>query len=99
MDLRKPDGTSSWIPAFNKSIFALEVVLLSACVLTLFIVARNNHASGEWIFTDTTNSTGWSSDGWAFMLAIGNAVYSYAGIDCAAHVRMSVAYEFSANRT
>ncbi|KAF2115737.1 amino acid permease-domain-containing protein [Lophiotrema nucula] len=29
---------------------------------------------------------GWSSDGWAFMLAISNAVYAFLGSDCGAHL-------------
>ena len=67
-------------------IFALAVVTLTSTMVTLFVVARNHHASGSYIFTDNTNGTGWSSDGWAFMLAIGNAVYSYLGSDCGAHL-------------
>lgn len=77
---------SGFLPLFNKMIFVLAVVTLTSTMITLFVVARNNHASGSWIFSDHTNSTGWSSDGWAFMLAIGNAVYSYLGSDCGAHL-------------
>jgi choline transport protein len=77
---------SRWIPLLNKLIFVLSAVTLTATTLALFIVARNNHASAEFIFTDTTNQSGWSSDGWAFMLAIGNAVFSYLGSDCGAHL-------------
>ena len=77
---------SGWIPTFNKLIFGLSVLTLSATTLSLFIVARDHHASAEWIFTDTTNRTGWSSDGFAFILAVGNAVFSYLGSDCGAHV-------------
>lgn len=71
---------------FNKFIFGLSVLTLSATTLCLFVVARNHHASAEWIFTSTTNRTGWSSNGFAFVLAIGNAVFSYLGSDCGAHV-------------
>ena len=77
---------SRWIPLFNKLVFVLAVLTLSATMLTLFIVSRGHHASTEWIFTDTTNRTGWSSDGWAYMLAVGNAVYSFLGSDCGAHL-------------
>lgn len=81
--------TSQWIPLFNKLIFTLSVTTLTATMLCLFIVARNHHASAEWIFTDTTNRTGWPSDGFAFVLAIGNAVFAYLGSDCGAHVRIT----------
>ena len=77
---------SGFIPMFNKLIFGLSVVTLAGTTLSLFVVARNHHASAEWIFTDTTNRTGWSSDGFAFVLAVGNAVFSYLGSDFGAHV-------------
>ncbi|EYB29088.1 hypothetical protein FG05_11111 [Fusarium graminearum] len=76
---------SRWIPLFNKMVFVLSVLTLSATTITLFVVTKN-HASSEFIFKDTTNRTGWSSDGFAFMLAVGNAVYAFLGSDCGAHL-------------
>lgn len=77
--------TAQWIPLFNKMVFILSVLTLSATTITLFVVTKD-HASAEFIFTDTTNRTGWSSDGFAFMLAVGNAVYAFLGSDCGAHL-------------
>ena len=77
---------SRWIPLLNRLLFVLSVLTLSSTMLTLFIVSRNHHASGSWIFGDTTNRTGWSSDGFAFVLAISNQVYSFLGSDCGAHL-------------
>lgn len=82
---------SAWIPAFNKLIFVVAVSTLSSTMLTLFIVGRNNHAEASFIFTNTTSYTGWSSNGWSFMLAIGNAVYSFLGSDCSAHLCEEIA--------
>ena len=82
---------SRWIPLFNKLVFVLAVLTLSATMFTLFVVSRGHHASAEWIFTDTTNRTGWSSDGWAYMLAVGNAVYSFLESDCGAHLCEEIA--------
>jgi choline transport protein len=76
---------SAWIPAFNKALFGISVITLSSTMITLFVVSRNNHASAEFIFTDTTSSSGWG-EGWAFFYAIGNAVYTFLGSDCAAHL-------------
>ncbi|KAH7245393.1 amino acid/polyamine transporter I [Fusarium tricinctum] len=76
---------SRWIPLFNKMVFVLSVLTLGATTITLFVVTKD-HASAEFIFTDTTNRTGWSSDGFAFMLAVGNAVYAFLGSDCGAHL-------------
>lgn len=77
---------SRYIPIFNKLIFFLSVLTLSTTTIVLFVVGRHHHASDSFIFTDTTNNSGWSSTGWAFMLAVGNAVYSFLGSDCGAHL-------------
>lgn len=82
---------SNWIPAFNKLLFGVSVLTLTSTMFTLFIVSRQDHASASFIFTDVTNGTGYSSDGWAFMLAVGNAVYSFLGSDCAAHLCEEIA--------
>ncbi|KAG5659711.1 hypothetical protein KAF25_002270 [Fusarium avenaceum] len=76
---------SRWIPLFNKMVFVLSVLTLGATTITLFVVTKD-HASAKFIFTDATNRTGWSSDGFAFMLAVGNAVYAFLGSDCGAHL-------------
>lgn len=52
----------------------------------LFICSRNAHASASWVFSDTTNGTGWQSDGFAFVLSISNAVYAFLGSDAGAHL-------------
>jgi choline transport protein len=77
--------TSGMIPFYNKLIFVLSVVTLSATTVTLFVVGRQHHASASFIFTDTTTKSGWD-DGFAFILAITNAVYSFLGSDCGAHL-------------
>ncbi|EMT67641.1 Putative amino-acid permease C15C4.04c [Fusarium odoratissimum] len=52
--------TAQWIPLFNKMVFILSVLTLSATTITLFVVTKDR-ASAEFIFTDTTNRTGWST--------------------------------------
>jgi choline transport protein len=76
---------SGLIPFFNKLIAVLSVLTLSATTITLFVVGRDNHASPSFIFTDTTSRSGWG-DGFAFVLAVTNAVYSFLGSDCSAHL-------------
>lgn len=65
---------------------ALSALSVSATTITLFVCSRHRFPSGEWIFADTTNSTGWSSDGFAFLLSIANAVYAFLGTDAGAHL-------------
>lgn len=74
------------IPMYNQIVFVVAVLTLSATTITLLVCSRNNHATAKWIFTDTTNSTGWKSDGFAFVLAVSNAVYAFLGSDCGAHM-------------
>lgn len=63
---------------------------LSSTCITLFVIPRNNHATATTIFTKIENRTGWSSDGFAFMLAVGNSVFAYLGGDCAAKMAEEV---------
>ena len=77
---------SGLIPMFNQFMFFLAVLTLSATTITLLICSRKQFPSGSWVFTDTTNSTGWPTDGFAFILSISNAVYAYLGSDCGAHM-------------
>lgn len=77
---------SRWIPLLNKLTFLLSILTLSATIIILFVAARHHHASAKFIFTDTTSQSGWPCDGWPFLLAIRNAVYSFLGSDCGSHL-------------
>ncbi|KAJ5758113.1 uncharacterized protein N7511_006807 [Penicillium nucicola] len=77
---------SQILPLFNQFNFIVACCTLTATTVTLFVCSRNNHAAVDWVFSDTTNSTGWSSDGLAFILAISNSVYAFLGTDCGAHL-------------
>jgi len=70
----------------NDGQVVLAVLTLSATTITLFVCSRDFWASDSWVFTDATNSTGWPSDGFAFVLSISNAVYAFLGSDCVAHL-------------
>lgn len=77
---------SGWLPFYNQLIFVLAILTLTSTAIALFAASADNHTSAEFIFTDITNRSGWSSDGWAFMLAVGNTVYAFLGTDCGAHM-------------
>lgn len=78
--------TAGWLPLFNKLIFVLSAVTLTATTLCLFIVGRHHHSSSKYIFTDVTGQSGWPGNGWPFMLAVGNAVFAFLGSDCGAQL-------------
>ncbi|KAJ5217987.1 uncharacterized protein N7498_000086 [Penicillium cinerascens] len=77
---------SQLLPLYNRFNFIISCVTLTATTITLFVCSRHNNAPPKWTFGDATNSTGWQSDGLAFLLAISNAVYAFLGTDCGAHV-------------
>ncbi|KAK4497422.1 hypothetical protein PRZ48_011873 [Zasmidium cellare] len=74
------------IPVWNKVLMFLSLAVILASFVTLLVCSREHYPSAKWIFTDTTNSTGWPSTGFAFMLATMNGIFSYAGTDCGAHL-------------
>ncbi|CAG9945108.1 unnamed protein product [Clonostachys rosea f. rosea IK726] len=75
---------ANWIPYFNKMMFVFALITMTSTMVTMFVVARGHHQSAEFIFTNMETHTGWSSDGFGFLLAMGNAVYAFMGGDCAA---------------
>jgi len=55
-------------------------------MITILACAAPNFQSAKFVFSDTTNSTGWSNDGLAFLLCTMNALYGFLGVDCGAHL-------------
>jgi choline transport protein len=81
-----------WLPHFNKLIFVLSVLTLSATTITLFVCGRQNHASASFVFTDVDNGqSGWSNRGFSFLLAVINAVFGFLGTDGGAHLCEEIA--------
>ncbi|KAJ5326587.1 hypothetical protein MYU51_014591 [Penicillium brevicompactum] len=79
------------VPVLLDDLLTQSTVIVACCTLTattitLFVCSRNDHAPATWVFGDTTNGTGWPSDGLAFILAISNSVYAFLGTDCGAHL-------------
>ncbi|KIW11193.1 hypothetical protein PV08_10493 [Exophiala spinifera] len=74
------------LPAFNSFMMYFSFVALIATFVTILACAAPNYQSGAWVFSTTTNATGWKSDGFAFVLAILNALYGFLGVDSGAHM-------------
>jgi choline transport protein len=55
-------------------------------IITILACAAPNFRSGTWVFSDTTNSTGWDNNGLAFIFCTMNALYGYLGLDAGAHL-------------
>lgn len=64
----------------------LSLLTWLSTLIALLVCARDHYQPASWIFGSTTNSTGWPSTGFAFLLAVMNAVFAYLGTDSAAHL-------------
>lgn len=81
-----------WLPLFNKLIFTLSVLTLSATTVTLFVCSRQNHAPAAFLFADVDNGqSGWANRGLSFFLAVVNAVFGFLATDCGAHLCEEIA--------
>lgn len=65
---------------------SLYVITFTATFISILVCARDHYQPASWVFGDTTNSTGWPSTGFAFILALMNGVFCFIGTDCAAHL-------------
>ncbi|KAK5559199.1 hypothetical protein LTR46_002241 [Exophiala xenobiotica] len=74
------------LPAFNNFMMYFSFAALIATFITLLACAAPNYRSTTWVFATTSNATGWNSDGFAFVLAILNALYGFLGVDAGAHM-------------
>ncbi|MBV36906.1 MAG: hypothetical protein CMP47_15870 [Rickettsiales bacterium] len=77
---------TKWLPAWNKFILYFSATSMVVTMITILACAAPNFQSASFVFADTTNSTGWSNDGLAFLLCTVNALYGFLGVDCGAHL-------------
>ncbi|KAF9038687.1 APC amino acid permease [Panaeolus papilionaceus] len=66
----------------KKELFGTSI----AAIVSLLVLSDGNRASTHDVFTNFENSSGWSSDGWAFMLAFAAPMWTLTGYDSAAHI-------------
>ncbi|GJE88068.1 amino acid transporter [Phanerochaete sordida] len=57
-----------------------------AAIISLLVASGDQRVSTKTAFTDFENNTGWSSDGWAFLLAFAAPMWTLTGYDSAAHI-------------
>ncbi|KAJ7705493.1 amino acid transporter [Mycena rosella] len=57
-----------------------------ATIIALLVVAGENKVSTKDAFTLFENNTGWTNNGWAFMLAFTAPMWTLTGYDSAAHI-------------
>ncbi|KAF8957124.1 amino acid permease-domain-containing protein [Flammula alnicola] len=64
----------------------LSVGTTIAAIASLLVLSDGNRASTSDAFTLLENNSGWSSNGWAFMLSFTAPMWTLTGYDSAAHI-------------
>ncbi|UPK95745.1 hypothetical protein LCI18_006680 [Fusarium solani-melongenae] len=72
------------LPTTNTISGVLHVAGFVSILIVLGVMAPKNSAS--FVFTEFTNSSGWSSDGVSWLVGLLSAVYPYLGYDAACHL-------------
>ncbi|KAF1847965.1 amino acid permease [Cucurbitaria berberidis CBS 394.84] len=75
---------SRLLPTANLLAGVLHVAGLFAVLIVLGVLAPKNTAS--FVFTEVSNSSGWSSDGVSWLVGLISAVYPLLGYDAACHL-------------
>ncbi|KAI8933078.1 hypothetical protein NX059_009723 [Plenodomus lindquistii] len=78
------------LPTANLLAGVLHVVGFLVIVIILGVMAPKNTAS--FVFTEVTNSSGWSNDGVSWLVGLLSAVYPLLGYDAACHLSEEMPY-------
>lgn len=90
---------SKWLPAISQ--FGLYMSMFSfGLTFVISLVCRSNDKVTPWptkssIFSEFSNTTGWSSSGMAFIVGLINPLWAFAGIDSATHMVDEVGHSTS----
>lgn len=74
------------LPAINVALLWLQISTWLVTIVVLCSMASQDNRNASEIFGDRENLSGWSNDGIAYLIAIGNSMYAYIGTDAAAHL-------------
>ncbi|KAH6639040.1 amino acid permease [Boeremia exigua] len=75
---------SKMLPTANLISGVLHIAGFLAILVTLGVMAPKNSAS--FVFTEVTNSSGWSNDGVSWLVGLLSSVYPLLGYDAACHL-------------
>lgn len=78
------------LPIINTCLLWIQLITWIVSIVVLVVLARGHYQSASFIFTDRENLSGWSTNGIAYMIAVGNSMYAYIGTDAAAHLSEEV---------
>ncbi|KAK8099063.1 uncharacterized protein PG998_012304 [Apiospora kogelbergensis] len=72
------------LPGVNLISGVLHIAGLIAVMIVLGVMSEKNSAA--FVFTETVNSSGWTSDGVSWLIGLQSAVYPMLGYDAACHL-------------
>jgi len=84
-------ASTNILARLNLAYTALSVGTTIAAIISLLVCSGDNKVSTKDAFTLLENNSGWTNDGWAFLLAFTAPMWTLTGYDSAAHVSEEVA--------
>ena len=69
---------TSWMEKMTKTYVIFHVLVLVSCAIALLVKTENKH-SAAYVFTDTTNSSGWTPNGWSFLFGFLSVSWTMTG--------------------
>ncbi|KAL5507255.1 hypothetical protein ACEPAH_6711 [Sanghuangporus vaninii] len=79
-------AATSVLARLNLFYVVINVGTTVGAIIALYVCSGGNKVSTRDAFTMFENNTGWSNDGWAFLLALTAPMWTLTGYDSAAHI-------------
>ncbi|KAI9036782.1 amino acid permease [Aspergillus affinis] len=74
------------LPALNRFTFWFSMGTFFVTMALMLYFSYPNYNSAQWVFTDTTISSGWDSHILAWLLCLVNSLYGFLGTDAGVHM-------------
>lgn len=68
----------------------MSIIAYVVITVTVLVCARGSYQDAEFVFVTLRNHTGWKTPGIAFVVGLINSNWTFAGLDCAAHMAEEV---------
>lgn len=79
--------STRWIELLTKTYVIFHLAVLVTCAIALLAVAQPDQKhTASYVFTDTTNDSGWTPTGWSFMFGFLSVGWIMTDYDATAHI-------------
>ena len=76
---------TSYLEKMTKTYVIFHIAVLVACCITLLAMCDNKHDS-HYVWTNVTNNSGWTPNGWSFLFGFLSASWTMTDYDATAHI-------------